>query len=62
MARNTLGEIVRKTKVVGLIYTVHKRRRMLGMLGREFLVFMRPWTIDKKRITHLSLRWISTLR
>ena len=39
--RNTLGEIVRRTRVVGLRHIVQKRCRLLGMLDRAFLVFMK---------------------
>ena len=55
--RNTLREIVDIIMVVGLIYIVHKRRRLLGMLVMEFLIYMQQWTIDRETIMHLSLRW-----
>jgi len=38
--RNTLREISHRIRVVGLIYIVHRRCKLLGMLVRVFLVSM----------------------
>ena len=57
VARNTIREIVHRTKVVGLRYTVHERHRLLGTLVKVFHVSMQEWTIGRQNTKHLSLRW-----
>lgn len=60
VVRNTLRDIFDRTRVVGPIYIVHKGQRLLGMLVREFLIFMHHWITNKQTIRHLSLRWTIT--
>lgn len=57
MARIIAGEIFHRIKVVGLRYIMHKTHTLLGMLVREFLVFMKHWITNMQTIRHLSLRW-----
>jgi len=45
VVRNTLGEIVHGIRVEGLRYTVHRRRKLLGMFARVFHVSMQQWTM-----------------
>ena len=54
VVRNTLGEIVYRIKVVGLRYIVNRRRRLLGMWGRVFLVFMLQWTKNKQNTIEME--------
>jgi len=39
-ARSTLREIVHRIRVENLRYIMHRRHKLLGMMGREFLAFM----------------------
>ncbi len=41
--RNTLREIFHRIRVVGLIYIVHRRCRLLGILVRVFLLYNQQW-------------------
>lgn len=40
VARNTLREVFHRIMVVGIRYIVHMRHKLLGMLAREFLLYM----------------------
>jgi len=48
------GETTHSTRVVGLIYTVSKRNKLLWMLVRIFHVSMQHWIKNKKNIRHQS--------
>ena len=58
VVRNTLRDIVHRIRVVGLIYIVHRRHILLGMLVKAFLVFMQHWITNRQTTMHLSLRWM----
>lgn len=55
VVRSILKGIVHKIRVVGLKFRVHKKRRQLGMLGREFHEIMKSW-ITSQQITR---QWLS---
>ena len=58
VVRSTLRDIFHRIRVVGLRYIVHKRRKLLGIFAKVFLISMQLWRIDKQAIKHLSLRWM----
>ena len=57
VARNTLREFVYKIRMVGLIYIVHRRRGLLGMLVIVFFVSIQQWATNRQNTKNLSLRW-----
>jgi len=52
--RSILRDIVHSIRVVGHRSIMHRRRKLLGMLGRVFLVSMQHW-ITSKWITNQFL-------
>ena len=58
MARIIVGEIACRIRLVSLRYIVHRTHRLLGMLVRLFLVFMKHWITNKQTIMDLTLRWM----
>ena len=56
VVRSILGGIFHGIRVVDRRYIVHKRCRLLGMLGRAFLVSMSHWIIGRNITKHILWR------
>ena len=55
VVRNTLREIIHKIRVVGLISTLHRKHRLLGMLVREFLKSMQYWRLEDHQASIIEM-------
>jgi len=61
VVRRISREIVCKIKVVDLRFTVYRKRRQLGMLGREFHGSMQHWITSKWITRHVLSRMDSKI-
>jgi len=51
------GETIHNIIVVGIIYTVHRRHKLLEMLVKVFHISMQNWITNRQSIMHLPLKW-----
>lgn len=60
VVRSILRSIVYRVRVEDLKVTVHRKHKLLGMLGKKILVSMQHWIIGRWVTKHLSSRWMAS--